>query len=541
MAASTIYDIKVAYDLTDRASAGLKRIGDEAARADKSTTSLTSTLRGLATGALAVGAFSLGKKMFIDFNAEVENQTLGLATIINHNLGGGFAGAQKQAESLFDVYQEAAKKSTATTKDFLAMSRAIASPIFQAGLGMKDLEEFTIGAVVAVKAFNEDAELAARDIEQALAGTLSKKDRFARALLAPLGMDTEQWNRLKIEKRAALLRQMLTADSIKSAAKAQENSFSGVFSTLQDNLQIFLGKIGKPLFAAITAELKSWNDWIAKNPMKLQEIGEKFSSALMAGVDMVKRVVNMLVEHAPLIEMLAGLWIGKQVVTGGVGFFGSLVESAKGLNGSFVTMMSSTGNLISAFATLYTALKIFAEFLDNRHKSSITKGSNLATIREDARALGAVGTEGLMDFSSMNERTAIHFITLAKEWNAFTSQATLNLDKYNAKLLEMGASQEEAIMLTNLASDAFRKFDVMRRYQLLGLALPGFALRNRGNAAEVDPDKKKQKGPGTVNVNIHKIEIAADDPDRFAFGLEEAISNAIKNPTQPFHADRGGG
>lgn len=51
---------------------------------------------------------------------------------------------------------------------------------------MAELRDITAGATVAAKAFGIEAEVAALDIEQALAGNLTKEERFSRALREPM-------------------------------------------------------------------------------------------------------------------------------------------------------------------------------------------------------------------------------------------------------------------------------------------------------------------------------------------------------------------
>ena len=116
--------------------------------------------------------------------------------LLQMNMGGTWARNQKRANFLVQRFQKDAKASVGTTQDFVAMGGMLTGPLSRAGASIEDIANVTKGAVIASRAFGVEAEVAARDIEQALAGTLSQKDRFARALLEPMGLTTKKWNEM---------------------------------------------------------------------------------------------------------------------------------------------------------------------------------------------------------------------------------------------------------------------------------------------------------------------------------------------------------
>jgi hypothetical protein len=60
-------------------------------------------------------------------------------------------------------------------------------------------------------------------------------------------------------QRAETLKAALMQKQLTQLAAAQGQTFNGVLSTLQDTIEQFFGKVGLPLFKAVTAELKHWN------------------------------------------------------------------------------------------------------------------------------------------------------------------------------------------------------------------------------------------------------------------------------------------
>ena len=161
--ADTVYKIKLEYGLNDKASSALAHLAAKTDRVAKNMTKAT-TSAGFLTRALHSGqtvglsrigliataiwgmkeAFDAAWSIAVEYNKQIEQMKIGLSAVINLNLGGSFADASQMADKLFTNYQKRAITSTATTKDFIEMNNRIAPAILQAGLNMRDLEEFKL-------------------------------------------------------------------------------------------------------------------------------------------------------------------------------------------------------------------------------------------------------------------------------------------------------------------------------------------------------------------------------------------------------------
>ena len=75
-----------------------------------------------------------------------------------------------------------------------------------------------------------------------------------------------------------------------------------------DNLKIALGKVGLPLFKALTEEMKDWNKWLDANQDKVAEFGKTLSDGLVTGFRAVKSAVQFLVEHSDTIIAIGKVW-----------------------------------------------------------------------------------------------------------------------------------------------------------------------------------------------------------------------------------------
>lgn len=355
MSNSTTYDIRMAYTLEDRTSGGLKTIDSNLDKTSRKSSGLANSIKRMAAGAGAYFGIRAGVKHLIGFNANLEQSRITMAGMINMSTDLGAEAATGAAAKMVDQLQQKAKASVGTTQDMVDMATMITRPVLAAGIGMKKLADFTSQAVVASRAFGIESGMAARDIESALMGQLRSVDRFSRALLEPIigaGQKArETFNAMSAEARAATLQQALGGPAIMAMAKAQEQSFSGAMSTFQDTLQMTMGAVGKPLFKEITAEIRTWNEWIDKNGDKLAETAKSFSRGLVSGFKMIKSVVGFMIQHSGVLLTIGKVWAGAKIgkmVSGGLGGIAerlSDIGTTRGRNsaGEFMKVRSGLG------------------------------------------------------------------------------------------------------------------------------------------------------------------------------------------------------
>lgn len=244
--------------------------------------------------------FDKAKSAFIDFNSSIEdtkNQIAGMMALATHtdltdNLG--------KADKMMANLQARAAKLPGTTAEYANMLGRLTQPILDAKLGMKDLEDLTVNSVIAAKGLHVDWEVAARDIEQALAGQYHAIDPFSRNVLGSIGYKGEagrkKYNALSAAKRATEYKRALMQKQFTQLGEAQGGTFSGMMSTLQDTIQRTLGKVGMPLFKAVSAHLKQWLVWLDKNSAKIERIATIVGHYLLKAFEFVGAVVEKLVE-----------------------------------------------------------------------------------------------------------------------------------------------------------------------------------------------------------------------------------------------------
>lgn len=329
----TSYKVRLFFEVEKQKAAldFFSNVGRGARDADKNAASLGDTLKGVAR--LAAGAFGLheAKKSFIDFNSNLEQAKLTMAGLVSSMKGGTLQDSLKDANTLVDQLQRRSKSTVLTTEELVHMAQSITEPVLQAGGGMKDLEDFTVGAGVAAKALGSNADYAALEITEALQGNWTKRARFMNMLMGPTGMKSEEFNKMSAGQRFQAVSGALNAPWLKQLAEAQRNSFEGVTSTLKDNIQIALGKIGLPLFKAITKEIGSWNEWFNNHPKELAAFVSSISSMLVGTFGVVKDVLKFIWQNRELLKLLAEA----ALVSKGIGAVGGLVSGGFKYMGAF--------------------------------------------------------------------------------------------------------------------------------------------------------------------------------------------------------------
>ncbi len=344
---STVYDVKVKYALDDRASNGVKQIASATDKAAKSAFSLKSALA--AVGGMAM--LKTAKSALIDFNSEIDQMKIGMTTVMQMQLKMPFQQAREEAEKLFKVFQELAKKSPATTKDFMEMGNAIAPSVAMMGGGPGKIAKLAQGGVLASQAFGERADIVALDIKQMLAGTINARDRIAQQLIASRGLTSEKFNGMDSKARASMTESMLQDPALLKAADQMGASFKGQTSTFKDMMQITLGEVGLPLMQAMTGEVQKWNNWIEKHPKTIKDWVTSFSGALQSGFETMKSIASWFVDHQDILMSLAKAFVMFKGASIATNVFKSFTEGVAGLAKNTVSAATTLGSMFTGGAS----------------------------------------------------------------------------------------------------------------------------------------------------------------------------------------------
>jgi hypothetical protein len=521
---STIYDVQLMYSVKGNAGAGLSSIAGEAEKAAQRTAGLGDQITRL--GALVGGGLLLskGKDAFIGFNKEVENSKISIAAISNMFNGGSFAQSMQQADDVFRVYQKAAIQSTATTADFLEMHKMIAPVMTQSGASMKTLMDTVQGATVAAPIFGVKPEMLAIDIRQMLQGAVGNKDLAANIMISSLGLDKDTFNqkaRANVGFAIETVNKALTSPSLKAAAKAYEGSFAGVSSTLEDTVQILAGHAGEKLFQTITTEIKSWNEWLTQNRGQVDRITDKVSGALVGGFRTLKDTVIFIVDHHEALIKVAEVWAGMKA---GSWIVSDAIPTAKSFGQMIGDGIAGKAGVIGAAIGAAIGLGIAAkrtgnEWDDIRSRNFEMRGQsqlmaargnlNESTYGDLARRF-IVGGAYNPTTGDFDQKLAASILRGSGDgFTAFTSGQRIDDGMANMYARNVGDILQKG--RGTLDSAVVRAFASFGRGPLDGRDVP-FALEREDGRA------KQEKKPGVV-VNINRVEVQSDDPDRFVMGI----------------------
>lgn len=316
---------------------------------------ITSAVTGLA---LSLGGrlTSAAGSALIGFNASMEeskNQVAGMLALTKKtHLSEELANADMLVANL----QKRAATLPGTTADYVHMLANITRPIADAKLGMQDLEDMTVASVVAAKAFGISADVAARDVDQALRGQYHSVDPFSGKVLGGLGYKGEEgrsrYNALSEEKRASEFKRGLAQPQIAELGAAQGKTFGGLLSTIQDTLAITAGRAGAPLFGEMTKSFKDLIAWINKNQKAVDEFADKVGGALASAFRVVRemaiKVYDVFAKHPEALKRIAdvlGTTLGSTLKLL-AGQFDALITS---LDEFLSFMETDTGKAITEF------------------------------------------------------------------------------------------------------------------------------------------------------------------------------------------------
>lgn len=411
--ATTTYDIKVRYMLDDRASKGVTGIGRAADRASKSTGMLNKSIKRLMILGAGVFGFRVAKKLLIDYNSEMQQARIQMAGLTSMNMGGSWARNQKRANFLVRQFQKDAAASVGTTADFVEMGKNIVGPLSQGGAKMGEIAEITKGAVIAGKSFGLQTEQTAKDIRSAVFGQVTSKDMLMVQLLGASGQSVKDWNKIakqSPEKAIKGLRKLLGKEnkSLMLMAKAQENSWEGVTSTLEDSLQRAFAKVGIPLMKVMTAEIQKLTKWFDENPEKVNEIAKNIGEGLVSAFKTLKTMFGFILKHKDFLLTLAKVALvtrGVGMVASGIGGLTGFFAASNAANGAATSMLGFSRGLggvvsgmtraVGMLGVAYIGAKAVAGAVDAHQEKQIKRDTDNPLLIEQARLLGgAAGGSG---------------------------------------------------------------------------------------------------------------------------------------------------
>lgn len=607
MTATTTYDVMLRYRMGNEATKEAENLNDHLQHASHSAHGLGDILGHV--GLLAGGVFGIhgAYESLIKFNSEVDNAKISLTAMMEGGFGGSFQWARGQAEAMYSEFQKFSQQTPMTTQEMLEFGRGVAQATQQAGGSIKDIVTVTEMGAVAAKAYGFEASLASREVSEMLQGNIRSTEPFTKALAGAGHKSLEELRAMNAEQRLEWLKVTLTSPALKDAVASMGASFSGVTSTFEDKMQILLGKVGRPLFDAITNELGRWNEWIDKNSVAIAQFGREVGTELVSAFGAVKSVFGFIWEHADTFITIGKVWaaikIGNMLGGGLLGGGGTLTgmlgnlgtstsklgagqvlgpammagmggyelakmlgadEAGKALGGAFADLTGRTNEyyerqeqVINSMNKLDAATQGAADRMGGISPQSQLQGQidfmqaridamkwsqehdgDVDAVKAKWKAAGidedevrkAGGGQGFIDKEAARQGRDQGMGDLANtEASGFIASSFLTLSDFQRQTLNETKAQTEIFQYLNNHLQRGIPVDVA---EIIGILKSNTADPENKHVASSDKPK--------VNVTIHRIEVASDDPDRFVFGMVSAFRDAAKNPSSAVNALREG-
>lgn len=446
MSYETVYSVRIKYAVDGRGATGVRGLTNEVRTLGREAGRVTGLFHRM--GGAVAGYFGAraATKALLGFNATAQDAKVQIAGMLALAKQTNLSDEAGRAERLYGRLQQRAKELPGSTADYVQMAGMLAQPITDAGLGMKDLEDLTVNATVAAKALGYAWDLAGRDIDQALRGQFHSTDPFAGKVLGSIGYKGEEgrkrFNELDASQRAAELKRALMQKQWTQLAAAQANTFNGVLSTLQDTIAQFGGKVGAPLFKAITAELKRWNTWLDDNEAKVDAFAQKLADGLVTGFRAVKDAVGYLVDHADTLLMIAKAWAAVKIgnmIGGGIAGLGNSIGGLLAGGGGAMGFAGKAGLAGQALGFGYA----------------------IGTIFNDATGASAALADGLAHMTGKVDATTDKYNLLMRSMQSFDEALVDTKQRLKQGKVAGAAGTEQAARLQTMEDIAGRQAQVL--------------------------------------------------------------------------------
>lgn len=237
----------------------------------------------LSLGALFGGAGLI--KGLVGFNMRVEDAKTNIASMLALAGKTTVVSQLENANQLYENLRRRASELPGTTEEYVAAMSRLTFPIMSAGLGLKDLEDMTVNAIVAAKGLGHGVKAAMTDVVQGIEGRFSTNDFFLKNILEPLGYTgkegRDRFKGLSKKKRALELQRGLTQPAILESAQRQSQNFSGQLDKIKEQTAQFLGRVGLPLFNALGNAISRANTFLEAHRADVQKVADTIGGVLV--------------------------------------------------------------------------------------------------------------------------------------------------------------------------------------------------------------------------------------------------------------------
>lgn len=275
-------------------------------------------LSSLAVGGIEAavkGTIGVAKIGLVEMNADVEQLGITMASMFaGAGQTQGFAEGLRASSQLMKTMRKDARELPGEFKDLAQIMMRITTPAANMGLSVKETEELAANAMAIGVGGGMRADVVGRELGELIRGNMSKRMPLL-SHMPNFSMDSHKFNAMAADggKHIARLKQAMgmvagtqEEESVSSMRRAFMTSWVGAFSTLKDNVKLFLGTLTSGLFGSIKDSVNRFNDWFADNQSKIESwakrIGTFLTVAFTDGLAVLQRMIPHMERLAELVS-----------------------------------------------------------------------------------------------------------------------------------------------------------------------------------------------------------------------------------------------
>lgn len=266
--------------------------------------SLASSMAKVGTvGAVAAAGFG------VKINAELEQAQVSLAAIFSSSgQSNGMLAGMKDAQSIMKDMRKDAADLPGEFKDVVQIFRMAATPAFQLGASIKQLETMSANSMAFAASRGIEMGQAARELGQLLQGKAGGHNVFG-TLLGFSGDKAGEFNKLNGKARLGAVDKELGKHA--ESREFFAGTFDALSSSMIDNAKAFLGTATSGLFDRIKGAMESANTWYGTHEMQVTAFAENVGAKLSYAFEFGRRKIE---EWGPALIDFAGnayAWISR--------------------------------------------------------------------------------------------------------------------------------------------------------------------------------------------------------------------------------------
>jgi hypothetical protein len=299
---------------------------------------------------------------------------------------GGMNRALKEADVLVEAFTKDAAASVATTSDFVMVAEGIAPVLLPIGKTFKQIRSITGDIVNAATAMGEPMQVVAEQVGRIMSGAAGRDLVAFRKLFGEelaINPDfTKDFNAMTSEDRLSSVNKKLEAWG--RVGGAVENSFMGISSTLEDIFELTMRNVGLPLFKALTAELATWRDWLAKNEHLLKQMASEWGERLVTAFMAIRETIAWIIDNKDTLLLIGGAFVAARAGGALAGAAGSIPGANFGVAGGAVGPMtpgaaaasrltSNLGMAVRIIGITAVAAKVFTDSILGKQEDKMDR------------------------------------------------------------------------------------------------------------------------------------------------------------------------